>query len=58
MYIYLPGRCYHVNFFYLQAFVLVLRTKSSKLVHILFFSGLFLNDMELLVQLHPPVYIF
>ena len=57
MYIHLPGRHYDVNLFHLKFFVSVLRTKPSKFVHILFFSGLFLDDMEQLVQLHPPVYI-
>ena len=57
MYIHLPGRHYDANLFHLKAFVSVFRTKPSKFVHILFFSGLFLDDMELLVQLHPPVYI-
>ena len=57
MYIHLPGRRYDVSLFHLKAFVSVLRTKSSKFVHILFFSGLFLDNMEMLVQLHPPVYV-
>ena len=37
MYIHLPGRHYDANLFHLKAFVSVLRTKSSKFVHILFF---------------------
>ena len=57
MYIHLLERHYDVNIFHLKSFVSVLRTKSSKSVHILFFSGLFLDEMELLVQLHPPDYI-
>ena len=57
MYIHLPGRHYDVILFHLKSFISVLRTKSSKFVDVLFFSGMFLDDMELLVQLHPSVYI-
>ena len=57
MYIHLPDRYYDVNLLHLQSFVSVLMTKSSKFVHILFFSALFLDGMELLAWLHLPVYI-
>ena len=56
MYIHLPGQHYDVNLFHPQAFVLE-QNPVFQVSPYFVFSGLFLDDLQLLVQLHPAVSI-